>query len=169
MAANDDLTPEEEADLAKVLSIREARVRKVDRVKRRLEARRIDRDFPPQLSLVKADASLLEQALVNLLDNAIKFNRPSGEVRIEARCDREGPVTITVTDTGIGIASEDLSRIFERFYRVDKAHSRAVGGTGLGLSIVKHVVERMNGKITVTSKLGKGTVFSLTVPACHVN
>ena len=111
----------------------------------------------------------LEQALVNLLDNAIKFNRPSGEVRIEARCDREGPVTITVTDTGIGIASEDLSRIFERFYRVDKAHSRAVGGTGLGLSIVKHVVERMNGKITVTSKLGKGTVFSLTVPACHVN
>ncbi|PYT22534.1 MAG: PAS domain-containing sensor histidine kinase [Acidobacteria bacterium] len=111
----------------------------------------------------------LEQALVNLLDNAIKFNRPSGEVRIEARRVQKGLVNITVTDTGIGIASEDLPRIFERFYRVDKAHSRAVGGTGLGLSIVKHVVERMNGKITVASELGKGTVFSLKVPACHAN
>ena len=111
----------------------------------------------------------LEQALVNLLDNAIKFNRPSGEVRIAAKGIAEGRVSITVADTGIGIASEDLSRIFERFYRVDKAHSRAVGGTGLGLSIVKHVVERMSGKITVSSELGKGTVFSLTVPACHTN
>jgi two-component system phosphate regulon sensor histidine kinase PhoR len=111
----------------------------------------------------------LEQALVNLLDNAIKFNRPSGEVRIAAKGIAEGRVSITVADTGIGIASEDLSRIFERFYRVDKAHSRAVGGTGLGLSIVKHVVERMSGKITVSSELGKGTIFSLTVPACHTN
>jgi two-component system phosphate regulon sensor histidine kinase PhoR len=111
----------------------------------------------------------LEQALVNLLDNAIKFNRPSGEVRIEAKGIAEGLVSITVADTGIGIASEDLSRIFERFYRVDKAHSRAVGGTGLGLSIVKHVVERMGGKITVSSELGKGSIFSLTVPACHTN
>ena len=108
----------------------------------------------------------LEQALVNLLDNAIKFNRPSGEVRIEAKRFPEGLVTITVTDTGIGIASDDLSRIFERFYRVDKARSRAAGGTGLGLSIVKHVVDRMNGKITVASKLGKGSAFSLTVPSC---
>jgi two-component system phosphate regulon sensor histidine kinase PhoR len=111
----------------------------------------------------------LEQALVNLLDNAIKFNRPSGEVRIAAKDIAEGRVSITVADTGIGIASEDLSRIFERFYRVDKAHSRAVGGTGLGLSIVKHVIERMSGKITVSSELGKGTIFSLTVPACHTN
>src|SRR4029077_2968584 len=105
----------------------------------------------------------LEQALVNLLDNAIKFNRPSGQVRIAAKGIAEGLVSITVAGTGIGIASEDLSRIFERFYRVDKARSRAVGGTGLGLSIVKHVVERMSGKITVSSELGKGTIFSLTV------
>src|SRR5882724_1993892 len=109
----------------------------------------------------------LEQSLANLLDNAIKFNRPSGEVRIEASYIPDGLVSIKVADTGIGIASEDLSRIFERFYRVDKAHSRAVGGTGLGLSIVKHVVERMNGRITVSSELGKGTVFILTVPACR--
>jgi two-component system phosphate regulon sensor histidine kinase PhoR len=109
----------------------------------------------------------LEQALVNLIDNAIKFNRPSGEVRIEIARLPDPQVRITVADTGIGIPSDDLSRIFERFYRVDKARSRAVGGTGLGLSIVKHVLERMNGRVTVESELGKGTVFSITLPRCE--
>ena len=111
----------------------------------------------------------LEQALVNLLDNAIKFNRPSGQVRVEVMRAADGQVRITVADTGIGIPSDDLSRIFERFYRVDKARSRAVGGTGLGLSIVKHVLERMNGKITVASELGRGSVFSVTLPSCNAN
>ena len=111
----------------------------------------------------------LEQALVNLLDNAIKFNRPSGQVRVEVMRATDGQVRITVADTGIGIPSDDLSRIFERFYRVDKARSRAVGGTGLGLSIVKHVLERMNGKITVASELGRGSVFSITLPSCNAN
>jgi len=111
----------------------------------------------------------LEQALVNLLDNAIKFNRPSGQVRVEVIRATDGQVRITVADTGIGIPSHDLSRIFERFYRVDKARSRAVGGTGLGLSIVKHVLERMNGKITVASELGRGSVFSITLPSCNAN
>jgi len=111
----------------------------------------------------------LEQALVNLLDNAIKFNRPSGQVRVEVMRAAGGHVRITVADTGIGIPSDDLSRIFERFYRVDKARSRAVGGTGLGLSIVKHVLERMNGKITVASELGRGSVFSITLPSCNSN
>ena len=111
----------------------------------------------------------LEQALVNLLDNAIKFNRPSGQVRVEVTCAGDAQVRITVADTGIGIPSDDLSRIFERFYRVDKARSRAVGGTGLGLSIVKHVLERMNGKISVASELGRGSVFSITLPACKAN
>ncbi len=106
----------------------------------------------------------LEQALVNLIDNAIKFNRPSGEVRIRIARLPDRQVSITVADTGIGIPSDDLSRIFERFYRVDKARSRAVGGTGLGLSIVKHVLERMNGRVTVESELGKGTLFSITLP-----
>jgi two-component system phosphate regulon sensor histidine kinase PhoR len=109
----------------------------------------------------------LEQALVNLLANAVKFNRHSGEVQIAVTKTGDGPVRITVADNGIGIPSEDLSRIFERFYRVDKARSRAVGGTGLGLSIVKHIVERMNGKITVESELGKGSVFSITLPVCR--
>jgi len=111
----------------------------------------------------------LEQAMVNLLDNAIKFNRPSGQVRVEAIPAGDGQVRITVADTGIGIPSDDLSRIFERFYRVDKARSRAVGGTGLGLSIVKHVLERMNGRITVASELGRGSVFSVTLPSCQPN
>ena len=78
----------------------------------------------------------LEQAFVNLLDNAVKFNRPNGEVRIETGGLENGRAIITISDTGIGIPSDDLPRIFERFYRVDKARSRAVGGTGLGLSIV---------------------------------
>jgi two-component system phosphate regulon sensor histidine kinase PhoR len=107
----------------------------------------------------------LEQALVNLLDNAVKFNRPDGEARIETDLTSEGRVRIVVSDTGSGIPSDDLPRIFERFYRVDKARSRAVGGTGLGLSIVKHVVERMNGTIKVESQLGRGSAFTILLPA----
>jgi two-component system, OmpR family, phosphate regulon sensor histidine kinase PhoR len=109
----------------------------------------------------------LEQALVNLLANAVKFNRPEGKVRVETKRSetKEGTVIgILVSDTGVGIPSQDLPRIFERFYRVDKARSRQVGGTGLGLSIVRHIVERMNGRVAATSQLGKGTVFTITLP-----
>lgn len=106
----------------------------------------------------------LEQAFVNLVDNAVKFNRPGGEVHIETGRTKDGNVKITISDNGIGIPSEDLPRIFERFYRVDKARSREVGGTGLGLSIVKHVIERMNGSITVESRLGKGSTFTVILP-----
>ncbi len=106
----------------------------------------------------------LEQAFVNLIDNAIKFNREGGEVSVEACRTADGRVRIAISDTGIGIPSEDLPRIFERFYRVDKARSREVGGTGLGLSIVKHIVERMDGTISVESELGKGTSFTLLLP-----
>jgi two-component system phosphate regulon sensor histidine kinase PhoR len=106
----------------------------------------------------------LEQAFVNLLDNAVKFNHPGGEVRVETTRCADGSAKITISDTGIGIPSEDLPRIFERFYRVDKARSREVGGTGLGLSIVKHVIERMNGAISVDSELGRGSSFTVTLP-----
>jgi two-component system, OmpR family, phosphate regulon sensor histidine kinase PhoR len=106
----------------------------------------------------------LEQALLNLLANAIKFNRSGGEVRVRAELNPAGLVAITIADTGVGIPSEDVPRIFERFYRVDKARSRQVGGTGLGLSIVKHVVERMNGAVTVESQLGRGSAFTLLLP-----
>ncbi|MGH9378063.1 MAG: sensor histidine kinase [Terriglobia bacterium] len=107
----------------------------------------------------------LEQALINLVTNAVKFNRPGGAVRLEATMFAEGSVSITVSDNGIGIPSEALSRIFERFYRVDKARSREVGGTGLGLSIVKHVIERMGGSVKVESQVGKGATFTVTLPA----
>jgi two-component system phosphate regulon sensor histidine kinase PhoR len=106
----------------------------------------------------------LEQAFVNLLDNAVKFNRVGGEVWVEASRIPGGKVAITIADSGIGIPSADLPRIFERFYRVDKARSREVGGTGLGLSIVKHVIEQMMGTVAVESQLGKGCRFTVTLP-----
>jgi two-component system phosphate regulon sensor histidine kinase PhoR len=113
---------------------------------------------------VLGQARRLEQVFLNLLYNAIKFNRPGGEVWLEAT-QTDGAVRITVSDTGIGIPSEDLPRIFERFYCVDKARSRETGGTGLGLAIVKHTVEKMSGSVTVESRLGKGSVFTLVFPA----
>ncbi len=115
-------------------------------------------------AIVTGHAIRLEQALVNLLDNAVKFNKPGGEVRIDAGPAGDGRIVISVTDTGTGIPSADVPRIFERFYRVDKARSREVGGTGLGLSIVKHVVERMDGAISVESRLGKGSTFIVSFP-----
>lgn len=115
---------------------------------------------------VLAERGRLEQVLVNLLDNAVKFNRPSGEVRVEVSREAGDNVRIAVADTGIGIPSTDLSRVFERFYRVDKARSREMGGTGLGLSIVKHAVERMNGAVSVESQLGKGSIVTVLLPTC---
>jgi two-component system phosphate regulon sensor histidine kinase PhoR len=106
----------------------------------------------------------LEQAFVNLLDNAVKFNRGGGEVWVEAGRIPGGKVAISIADSGIGIPSADLPRIFERFYRVDKARSREVGGTGLGLSIVKHVIEQMQGTVSVESQLNKGSRFTVVLP-----
>jgi two-component system phosphate regulon sensor histidine kinase PhoR len=103
----------------------------------------------------------LEQALVNLLDNAVKFNHPDGEVIIACGYADDGKVRISVQDTGIGVASEDMKRIFERFYRVDRARSRPTGGTGLGLPIVKEVIERMGGRVEVKSQLGRGSTFTI--------
>jgi two-component system phosphate regulon sensor histidine kinase PhoR len=118
---------------------------------------------PIENVLVVGSRYRLEQALVNLLANAVKFNRPAGQVRVETKR-AAGEIGILVSDTGVGIPSQDLPRIFERFYRVDKARSRQVGGTGLGLSIVRHIVERMNGRVSATSQLGKGSVFTITLP-----
>ena len=109
----------------------------------------------------------LEQALVNLLDNAVKFNREDGEASLTATVAGDGKVSIAVSDTGSGIPSSELPRIFERFYRVDRARSRAVGGTGLGLSIVKHVIERMNGTLRVESTVGRGSTFTILLPPLH--
>ncbi|HXB72933.1 MAG TPA: ATP-binding protein [Candidatus Acidoferrales bacterium] len=110
----------------------------------------------------------LEQALLNLIDNAVKFNKEGGDVRVSVLESDSGQIEIRISDTGVGIPPEDLSRIFERFYRVDKARSRQVGGTGLGLSIVKHAIEQMNGAIAVESRLGKGTAFRISLPGFRV-
>jgi two-component system, OmpR family, phosphate regulon sensor histidine kinase PhoR len=115
-------------------------------------------------AVVLANRLRLEQVLVNLLDNAVKFNRTRGTVAIDWHRG-ESCIELTITDTGMGIPSEDLKRIFERFYRVDKARSRQVGGTGLGLSIVKESIEGMGGTVAVESQLGVGTKFRLQLPA----
>jgi two-component system phosphate regulon sensor histidine kinase PhoR len=116
----------------------------------------------PQIH-IQADRSRLGTALSNLIDNAIHYNKQRGEIRIAAAA-QNGTVRLSVTDTGNGIPSEELPRIFERFYRVDKARSRDSGGTGLGLSIVKHAIESQGGSITVASKLGAGSTFTIQLP-----
>ena len=106
---------------------------------------------------------LLYEIVYNLCDNAIKYNVAGGSVRLTvARCGAEAAVT--VADTGIGIPADQQSRVFERFYRVDKSHSKASGGTGLGLSIVKHAVQYHHGTIHLQSEVGKGTEIRVTFP-----
>ncbi len=109
------------------------------------------------------NAPLIEQALVNLLDNAINYSKAGSMVWVEARYEPE-ELTLCVRDEGIGIASEQLPRLFERFYRVDKARSRDHGGTGLGLAIVKHIAQLHGGHVSVTSAVGQGSTFTLYLP-----
>ena len=106
---------------------------------------------------------LMEQAVANLIDNAVKYSSPGGSVNVEAREDNSD-LLISVADHGCGIAAEHLPRIFERFYRVDKARSRALGGTGLGLSIVKHITQAHRGSVTVESAEGFGSTFTIRIP-----
>jgi len=108
--------------------------------------------------MVYGDRKRIEQVLVNLLDNAIKYNRPGGDVFVDLTM-HASTVEISIRDTGHGIAEEHLPRIFERFYRVDKARSRDVGGSGLGLAIVKHIVEAHGSTISVDSKMEHGSRF----------
>lgn len=112
---------------------------------------------------IRADAARLEQVLGNLVDNAIKYGRPGGTVTISAATDGTDFIRISVQDDGPGIPPEALERIFERFYRIDKARSREQGGTGLGLSIVKHLVQTHGGKVWATSKPGQGATFYFTL------
>ena len=121
-------------------------------------------DAPSALG-VKADPDRLRQVLANLIDNAIKYGRADGTVRAEAKPVAGNKIEISVSDDGPGIPAGAKDRLFERFYRADKARSREQGGTGLGLAIVKHVVQAHGGEITVTSELGKGSTFSFTIPA----
>jgi two-component system phosphate regulon sensor histidine kinase PhoR len=122
------------------------------------------RNEVPADVIVRADARRLEQMLTNLVDNAVKFNREGGEVVVthERGAGRD---RVTVRDTGEGIAPEHLPRIFERFYRVDRARSRALGGTGLGLAIVKHLARAHGGEAAVRSTAGEGSAFTIELPA----
>jgi two-component system phosphate regulon sensor histidine kinase PhoR len=112
------------------------------------------------LPKVSADHGRLEQVLLNLLDNAIKYTPPGGTVTLAAE-QRGQQVALVVSDTGVGIPAKDLPRIFERFYRVDEGRSREQGGTGLGLAIVKHIVQLHGGEIQVTSEPGRGSRFTV--------
>jgi two-component system phosphate regulon sensor histidine kinase PhoR len=112
---------------------------------------------------ISGDADALERLVSNLLDNAVKYNRPGGRVAVAVRRVEDG-VEIEVSDTGIGIPADALPRIFERFYRVDKARSREEGGTGLGLAIVKHVAQAHGGRVDVESDIGRGTTFRVRLP-----
>lgn len=120
-------------------------------------------DLPKSLPPLRADEARLREVLYNLLDNAVKYSPQNGKIGLQAS-QRDGELFLCVTDNGIGIAEEDLPRIFERFYRVDKARSRALGGTGLGLSIVKHIAQLHGGRAEAESEVGKGTSVSVILP-----
>jgi len=118
----------------------------------------------PEGTIVFADSVRLEQMLTNLIDNAIKFNRRGGKVTVEFTTG-DGRDVISVADTGEGILPEHSQRIFERFYRADRARSREIGGTGLGLAIVKHLARLHGGEVFVNSNLGSGTTFRIELPS----
>jgi two-component system phosphate regulon sensor histidine kinase PhoR len=120
-------------------------------------------DHTPPIQ-VRADPIRLEQVLGNLVDNAIKYGRSSGNVIVGAREAEDQQTELFVQDDGPGIPPEALERVFERFYRVDKARSREQGGTGLGLAIVKHIVQTHGGKVWAKSEAGHGTTFFFTIP-----
>jgi signal transduction histidine kinase len=112
---------------------------------------------------IMADKDKIGQVLTNLIDNAIKFNQEKGSIKIYSQ-DLDDKIKIFVEDSGVGIPEKDIPRIFERFYRVDKARSRELGGTGLGLSIVKHIVELHGGSVGVESTEGFGSKFWFILP-----
>lgn len=123
----------------------------------------IETSIPENLPDVLADEARLFQVLLNLMDNAVKYNKEGGKIIVSA-ADKDRFIEVRISDTGVGIPAKDLPRIFERFYRVDKARSRELGGTGLGLAIVKHIVQAHGGDISVESVLDRGSTFSFTIP-----
>jgi two-component system phosphate regulon sensor histidine kinase PhoR len=124
----------------------------------------ISRSITPSSIKTTGDRNYLEQVFINLLDNAVKYTPEVGEISISAVEKGQREIQVSIQDNGIGIPQEDLSRIFERFYRVDKGRSQELGGTGLGLSIVKHIIQAHGGRIWAESQLGKGSTFYFTLP-----
>ena len=118
---------------------------------------------PSEPVVVRAEAEALRQLVDNLVDNAIKYTPAGGQIRVELAAE-DGRAVLRVADTGIGLSTEDQQRVFERFYRVDKARSRELGGTGLGLSIVKNIALSLGGAVGLESAPGHGSTFSVHVP-----
>ena len=139
----------------------------IDRFRQAAEQRDLGLEITTSVDDVRfvGDPRQILSALGNLLDNAIKYSEHGGSVRLSASRIADGTVELSVADSGVGIPAKDLDRIFERFYRVDKARSRGTGGTGLGLAIVRHVVNNHRGEVVVTSTEGEGSVFALRLPA----
>jgi signal transduction histidine kinase len=116
---------------------------------------------------VTGDSGWLERLLLNLLDNAMKYTPPGGSIRVEVSREHDDQARLEVRDTGHGIPADAIAHIFERFYRVDPARSSSVEGAGLGLSLAKWIVERHQGRIDVQSEPGKGSTFTVWLPASH--
>jgi two-component system phosphate regulon sensor histidine kinase PhoR len=122
-------------------------------------------DLPATVAIVRADETRLQEVLYNLLDNAVKYSHEKGEIRLHAEKGNNGEIALSVSDSGVGIGKNDLPRIFERFYRADKARSpESIRGTGLGLSIVKHIAQRHGGRVEAESELGRGTTIRVILP-----
>ena len=150
--------PREDVDLLEVAR------RATEQLDTTAQARKIAVTVDGQPTAVNGVRQLLYEVIYNLCDNAIKYNVDKGSVDVRVGT-QDGAAQVTVSDTGIGIPVQDQDRVFERFYRVDKSHSKASGGTGLGLSIVKHAVQYHHGKIDLQSAPGKGTTIRVLLPA----
>jgi two-component system nitrogen regulation sensor histidine kinase NtrY len=125
----------------------------------------IDRRLAPDLPSLRLDSAQMKRVLINLVDNAIKYTPREGSIRVDVRIRGDAEAAVEIADSGPGIAPEHRQRIFERFYRVDRARSRETGGTGLGLAIVRHVATNHGGNVSVTSQEGAGSTFTLRIPA----
>ena len=157
-------SPEAELDLSEI-SLAEFLQEILRDWEKRLEAKQLKShlDVPLDLPKLEADESRLQEIIYNLLDNAVKYSQSAGVITLRAAVESDR-VRISVSDEGIGIPEKDLPRIFERFYRADKARSRELGGTGLGLSIVKHIAQLHGGTAEAQSEPGKGTTISVVLP-----
>lgn len=155
-----------EVNVEKIL-LRELAKQVKERLKLPCREKNVSIHIVGEETVIEGIPSMIEEVLYNLCDNGIKYNREGGKVAVTICNQVENnipEVMISVEDTGIGIPAEDLERIFERFYRVDKSHSKAIGGTGLGLSIVKHVIMFHHGRIQTSSVLGEGTTIKVILP-----
>ncbi|MBK7896977.1 MAG: hypothetical protein IPJ90_19250 [Anaerolineaceae bacterium] len=151
----------------KATAVADLLLQPLDRLRPQAERAQIELilDLPAALPLVLADPDRIYQVVSNLLYNAIKFTPEGGKITLQASYEQaEDEVVVAVHDTGVGIPQEDLGRIFERFYKSDRARTRSRGGTGLGLAISRHIVQAHNGRIWVKSKEHKGSSFYFSLP-----